>query len=193
MNTLRDILRHWLPLAAVTTACCALVYLAVQQALRHSGNDPQIQMAEDTARALSAGGLPASVLPSNQIDMAQSLAPVMVVFDARGEPLASSGLLHGRMPHLPPGVFDYVRLNGEDRVTWQPEIGVRMASVVVGYTGTNPGFVMAARSLREVEKREAQLGYQAGVAWVGITTMSLVLIALGEVLLSAERKKSRAV
>jgi hypothetical protein len=28
---------------------------------------------------------------------------------------------------------------------------------------------------------------------VGITTMSLVLIALGEVLLSAERKKSRAV
>jgi hypothetical protein len=59
----KNILRHWLPLAAVTTLLCGLVYLAVQQSLRQGANDPQIQMAEDAAAALVAGSTPESVLP----------------------------------------------------------------------------------------------------------------------------------
>jgi hypothetical protein len=55
MQKIWDILRHWLPLAALTTALCGLVYLAVQQALRQAANDPQIQMAEDAAYILSQG------------------------------------------------------------------------------------------------------------------------------------------
>ena len=41
---------------------------------------------------------------------------------------------------------------GEDRLTWQPEPGVRSATVVVHYQGAQAGFVMAGRSLREVGK-----------------------------------------
>jgi hypothetical protein len=31
------------------------------------------------------------------------------------------------------GALDYARQNGQNRVTWQPEAGVRMATVVVPY------------------------------------------------------------
>ena len=45
MKKMRNILRHWFPLAVVATAFCGLVYVAVQQELRQNANDPQIQMA----------------------------------------------------------------------------------------------------------------------------------------------------
>ncbi len=49
---------------------------------------------------------------------------------------------------------------GEDRITWQPEPGIRSAVVVVHYTGATPGYVMAGRSLREVEWRIDRLSGQ---------------------------------
>ena len=155
MKILKDIFRQWLPIAAVTTVLCGLVYVAVQQVLRHSANDPQIQMAEDAAGALASGATVETVLPPAKVEIAQSLAPFLAVFNTAGEPLASSGFLHGKPLHLPPGVLKYVREHGEERVTWQPERGVRMASVVVNFEGPKPGYVLAGRSLREVEKREA--------------------------------------
>lgn len=103
---MKNIPRHWLPLAVVTTALCRLVYLAVQQSLRWGANDPQIQMAEDAADTLSAGRTPESVLPAASIDVARSLAPFMIVYNDSGETLASSGLLHGQTPVLPAGVLD---------------------------------------------------------------------------------------
>lgn len=174
-----SILKHWLPLAAVTTALCGLVYVAVQQGLRQSANDPQIQMAEDAATALGAGETVESLLPTTKIDIAHSLAPFLIVFDDAGKPVASSGLLHDQLPTLPGGVLDYVSTHGEDRITWQPESGVRIAAVVTNYTGATPGFVLAGRSLREVEKREAQAQFEAGAAWLAALGVSLILVALG--------------
>jgi hypothetical protein len=184
MKLIQDVLRQWLPIAAVTTAFCMLVYVAVQQDLRHSANDPQIQMAEDGANALAQGGTAEAVLPSTHIDIAQSLAPFLIVFDSQGNPVSSSGLLRGRMPRPPAGVFRYVQQHHEDRITWQPEPAVRIASVIVEYAGSNAGFVLAGRSLREVEKRESQVGLEAGAAWVGILGVSLVLIAAGRFIFS---------
>jgi hypothetical protein len=101
MFKVRNIFRHWLPLAAVTTLLCGLVYLAVQQSLRQGANDPQIQMAEDAAAALAASTTPESVLPVAQVEIFTSLAPFMVIYDDTGGPLTSSGLLHGTIPLLP--------------------------------------------------------------------------------------------
>ena len=185
MSRVISVLRHWLPLTAVTTALCGLVYGAVQQVLRQSANDPQIQMAEDAAAALEQGGTVESVLPATKIDVAQSLAPFLIVFDDTGKPLASSGLLHDQIPDLPAGVLDYVKAHGEDRITWQPEAGVRIAAVVVSYAGTTPGFVLAGRSLREVEKREAQAEFEAGAAWIAALGLSLILVALGSLRMGA--------
>jgi hypothetical protein len=184
MRRVKNILKHWLPLVVVITAMCGLVYLSVQQAMRHSANDPQIQMAEDAADALTRGDPVESVLPASQVDLSRSLAPFVIVFNDSGETVASNGLLHGSIPAFPPGVFGYVRKNGEDRITWQPEPGVRIASVVMGYSGNKPGFIVVGRSLREVEIREDQVQTYAGLAWIVTVLGSLIMVTLVEFFLS---------
>ncbi len=188
MEFVKTILRHWLPIAAVATLLCALVYMTVQQSLRMGANDPQIQMAEDAADALAGGAAPESLLPASRIDIARSLAPFLVIYNQAGEPLAASGLLHGQSPVLPLGVLDYVRTSGEDRLTWQPEGDVRIAAVVTSYTGPQTGFVLAGRSLREVEKRESQTESIVGVTWLVALAGSLVVAVLSEFVLSGKER-----
>jgi hypothetical protein len=66
-------------------------------------------------------------------------------------------------------------------VTWQPAPNVRMATVVVPYSGSNvSGFVVAGRSLREVEVREASLTKMVGLAWIIGLVATLVAAALGK-------------
>ena len=173
---------NWLVLfvtiAIIVTALCGLVYVAVQQNFRQSANDPQIQMAEDAARELSQDAPPESVLPQHSIDISQSLAPFVVVYNATGQPIASSALLDGDIPTPPAGIFDYASRWGEDRVTWQPRPDVRIAAVVAPY---NSGFVLAGRSLREVEKREHKLGLQVFLVWlasIAVIVVSLVISIL---------------
>jgi hypothetical protein len=180
MNHIKNVVRYWLPIVFTVTGVCGLVYLTTQQVLRMNANDPQIQMAEDSAAALDAGETPAALLPENTVDIATSLAPFLVIYDDQGIPRASSGLLHGKLPGLPPGVFQYVNEKGEDRVTWQPEPGVRVAAVVVGYGEAQRGYVMAGRSLREVEKRVDKLGMITTIAWLAMILTILVAIIILE-------------
>ena len=188
MSKISNILRVWLPLAAVTTLLSGLVYLVVQQSLRMGANDPQIQMAEDAATALAAGEAPGSVLPAAQVEISSSLAPFIVIYNDSGEPLASSARLHGAVPALPSGIFDYTRQKGEDRVSWQPEAGVRIAAVVVAYNGAQPGFVLAGRSLREVEIRETQAEQITGIAWLVTLAVSLFVVAGCELILGGRKR-----
>jgi hypothetical protein len=177
MKTWIAILKKWLPLAIVTVGTCGLVYLAAQQMLRTGANDPQIQLAEDTARALDSGAAAETLVPAQKVELTASLAPFLMIFDGTGNVVASSAALRGANPALPAGVLEYVRQNGEDRVTWQPESGVRLAAVIVK---AQNGFVLAGRSLRETEKREGQMELLSFAALLGIWAVTLVVIALGE-------------
>ena len=176
MRTSVKIFMQWLPLAIATAGLCALVYLTVQQSLRMGANDPQIQMAESAANALNGGASLDSIVPAVKVELANSLAPFLIVFDDSGNVLAASTTLHGAVPLYPSGVLDYTRQNGEDRVTWQPESGVRMATVVVRY---DQGFVLAGRSLREVEIRIDNIGKISGMAMLFIWAATLVVIVVG--------------
>lgn len=184
MKLIRNTLKFWLPLAAVLTVVCALVYLAVQQDLRQGLNEPQVQMAEDAARALAAGQPVSAVIPAGapQVDLAQSLAAYLIVFDSQGAPHASGAALHGSIPIPPAGVFDYTRQHGEDRVSWQPEPGVRSAAVIVAVNGGQGGFVLAGRGMREVENQESSLTNIVALAWVGGLAVTLVLVVFFELL-----------
>ena len=82
---LLKMLKFWLPLAAVITLFCGLIYATVQQSYRMDANDPQIQMAEDTARALESGQPASSLVPSGKVDIAQSLAPYLIIYDTNGQ------------------------------------------------------------------------------------------------------------
>lgn len=179
MSTMIRIFKKWLPLAIATAGLCALVYLSVQQSLRQGANDPQIQMAEDAAASLKAGASIESVVPSAKVEITSSLAPFIMVFDNTGQVVASSAILHGAVPSFPTGVLEYTRQHGEDRVTWQPEAGVRMATVSVG---TGNGFVLAGRSLREVEVREDNMENYSLLAMLVLWVATLILITLGELL-----------
>jgi hypothetical protein len=188
VEKIRNILRQWLPLAISVTVLCGLVYLAVQQELRQTANDPQIQMAEDVALALENGAAVDSRVPSEKVAIDRSLAPFVMVFDDRGQTVGSSAALHGKTPQLPPGILDYVRTHGQDRVTRQPEPGVRIAAVVVRFQGSQPGFVLAGRSLREVEAREDNALLEAGTVGAFAMGASLAAVILCEFILAGKRK-----
>jgi hypothetical protein len=142
---------------------------------RQDANDPQVQLAEDGAAALEKGRSISQVVPADTIDVAHSLAPFVIVLDDAGKPLASSGLLDAQVPIPPPGVLAFVRDNGEERVTWAPRPGVRLASVVHRVGGQRPGFIIAARSLREVQWRIARLIRIIAVGW----TLSVLALTVG--------------
>lgn len=165
-------------MAAIVTGLSGLLYASVQQDLRQSANDPQIQMAEDTAAKLADGQQVQNVVPAEKVDIANSLAPYIIVFDATGKPIASSVQLNGQTPTIPSGVFDYVRQNGEDRITWQPQSGVRSAIVVTQFKGPNSGFVLAGRSLREVEIREDDIMHLILLGWIAILIVTLLATAI---------------
>jgi hypothetical protein len=153
----------FLPLAVLATLLCGVVYLIAQQSLRSGANDPQVQVAEDAARALDTGSQPSSVVDPTTVDLDRSLALFVIVFDGAGRVLAGNGQLDGDYPVPPAGVLGHATPDAPSIVTWQPRAGVRIAAVTARWAG---GTVLAGRSLREVEKREDQALLLAGVGWI---------------------------
>ncbi len=142
-------------LAGVVTM---FTYVAIQQALRQLANDPQIQLAEDGAAALSQGGAASAIVGNDRVDADTSPAPFTMVLAANGTVEATSGTFGGRVLTPPSGSLDYARRHGQNRFTWQPVAGITQATVVVWNSGPHAGYVVAARSLHEVDLRENELG-----------------------------------
>src|SRR5436190_8138570 len=166
----------WVPLAVAATGLALLVDVAAQQVIRTSADEPQVQLAEDAAAHLDAGATPVGVVPPGTVDLARSLAPYVLVFDDRGALLAGSATLHGQAPSFPSGVLASARARGENRVTWQPEAGVRSATVTVPWRG---GYVVAGRSLREAEARVDRLQLLIAAFWLALVagTGGVALVA----------------
>jgi hypothetical protein len=169
---------HRVPQLAIlftfTTFIAGTAYLISQQVLRMSANDPQIQLAEDAAQRVNTGEEAARIVPEPKVDMAASLAPFVIVYDNAGKPVASSATLDGAIPAPPSGVFEFVRSNREESVTWQPRPEVRIASVM---TRTTNGFVVAGRNMREVEIREGRVFKLAALGWLA-ANVALTIIWL---------------
>jgi hypothetical protein len=157
----------FLPFAIVITAVFLTIYVTVQQNFRTGANDPQIELAENYAIALSSGESLESFTLGKTVDVSESLAPFVVFYDGAGGPIQGSGKLHGSYPIPPSGVFEVTREYGENQLTWQPEASVRIATVVTHYKNQNKeGFVLVGRSLREVEIREGNLTFMVGLAFL---------------------------
>lgn len=171
---------RWIFLAVIITAICGLIYLVVQQDYRITGNDPQIQISEDVAAALSGGAQPQNLINvPGTTDISKSLATYIMIFDDSGKTLLSTADLHGQAPSFPSGVFDYVRQHNQERVTWQPEPGVRQATVVTYYKNDKAsGFVVVGRSLREIENRINNLALMVGLVWLVLMVFSLAVYSL---------------
>lgn len=160
---MKKILVTWLPIAVAVTILCGLIEVTVQQNYRLSANDPQIQYSEDGARNFKNASEAASMVPQDKTDIAASLATFGIVYGPDGGLLASSAALDNQTPKLPGGVIEYTKKHGQDRFTWQPKNGVRIAAVI---TKADAGFVLIGRNMREVERRELSLDIMVLAGWL---------------------------
>lgn len=183
MHIPRTMFQVWLLLALTVTLTAGTMYGAIQHQIRTAANDPQIQIAQDTASALTTSSDATTLVSAQKVDMAKSLAPFTIVYDDQGKVVTSSAMLNGQTPIIPSGVLDYTRTHGEDRLTWQPQAGVRDAIVVVHYSGANSGFVLTGRSLSEVEVRVVDLTVGLLVGWL----VTLIFTLAAAYLLSIKR------
>jgi hypothetical protein len=171
-------LRQWLPLAVIATVLAGTAFAIGQQILRTGANDLPVQLAEDAAALLQAGASPAEVIPSAKTDVASSLAPWVIVYGRDRKQLAGSAKLDGAAAEYPTSVFDNAPPGGPSHaVTWQPRSGVRAASVVVAFNG---GWVVAGRSLRLVEEREALVGRLALAGWLAALVAAAIAVLAAE-------------
>jgi hypothetical protein len=154
----------FIPYLIAITFIFGFAYVVVQQNYRMSANDPQIQIAEDTAQAIQNGEDATNLVAQNKIDVSKSLSSFSIVYDKNKKPFLGSALLEGKLPSLPDGTFEAAK-EGENRFTWEPKEGVRIAAVLVAADKGNKGYVLAGRSLLEVEKRISDLTLMAEIAW----------------------------
>lgn len=192
---IKNILSSWLPLAVAGTILSAVLYVSVQQSYRMSADDAVVQLAQDTAKALSGGysveSLTTALSNTQKTDISYSLLPFIFVTDDSGKLITGSASYKSGEPSLPPqGALDYALSHGEDRLTWQPPTGERYATVIVRYNfpgrpasvSTQPvepasGFVIAARSLSEAEGHIADLGFLVLIGWVVYLAATFMTVA----------------
>ncbi|MFB9842952.1 hypothetical protein [Mucilaginibacter ginsenosidivorans] len=174
MKKIAPVFKSWFAYATAITLVCGIIYVTVQQSYRTSANDPQLQMAEDAANAISKGAAPKTVIgAATPVEISESLSPYLVIYDSAGNMVASNASLNGAPLRIPKGVVDYVNKYGKDAATWQPEPGVRQA--MVGIRSIGKGFIaFSGRSLRRVEERISILGEQVALGWI----MSLIGMAV---------------
>src|SRR5579884_2248349 len=96
------VLKQWLPLSVGLSVICFIMYAVVQQDIRIGANDPQIQMAEDTAASLNSHQ---NISLPGKIDVAKSLAPFTIVYDKHGTVVSSNAVLYGKTPDIPSGAL----------------------------------------------------------------------------------------
>lgn len=177
MNRKGQLFGVWLILAIMITGAIGFPTVAIQQTYRQNANDPQIEITQEVAAAIQKGIPRDQIVGSTgSVDMATSLSPFIAIYDENAKVVGSSGKLNNENPVPPSGAFDTAKQTGNIRFTWQPQPGVRVAAVMQEVKGEKTTFVLAGRSLREVEQREKQLTQMAGLTWLALMLLSLFLV-----------------
>lgn len=176
----RQTLRLWLLSVTIGTGLIVFTFAAVQQSLRLGLNDPQWQIAEDTAYQLSQGSSPSSVVPSGVVDESRSLAPFVTIVDSNIHVLASSGKIGNVVPLPPASSFPDAQKRGNNWFTWQHDNNtVRDATVIVPYShGSSSGYVLVARSMKQVEHTIAHIMFLAALTLIGVLVVPALILLL---------------
>jgi hypothetical protein len=146
----------------VATILFGAVYVVAQQLDRISANDAPLRLASQVAVELRRGE--SSTLDAQpHVDLSQSLAAFVVTEDAQGNPSAGSGFLHGSLVSLPTGVLANAATRGQDNVTWEPQHGLRFATVTIR---AGDQFVSAGQSLKPSEDRDGTIQLLVGFGWL---------------------------
>ncbi|HEY5563229.1 MAG TPA: hypothetical protein VIK72_16035 [Clostridiaceae bacterium] len=163
MKTTKIIFIFWISLMFLVTFTCSLVYIVSQQSIRLGANQLPAQLAVETSTKLQDIESVKDAIPSEKVDITKSLNTFVMVYDINKKLIASSAISSGSSIMYPTGILDNVTQKNEARVTWQPERGLRYATVAIKYDG---GYIVAARSLSETEKLIDTIGKLVIAAWL---------------------------
>jgi len=175
LKTTKKIFALWVIMMFLVTFTSLLVYLAAQQTIRLGANDIPSQLAMETSIHLQNGQNAKDAIPAEKVDISKSLNGFVMVYDSSKNLVATSGTLDSSNPVYPKGVLDYLDQKTESRITWQPEAGLRFASVAIKY---NNGYIVAARSLNEPERLIGKLGQLIFLAWLACAVFLTAVLAV---------------
>lgn len=162
-----NVFLSFLPFAVAITLLSGFTFATGQQVIRQSANDPQVQLAEDTARSISQGSNINPGAFSNKVDISKSLAAFIIIFDSKGNVIASNAIDNGKVPPFPKGALTYAHDHGENVVSWETSSGARSATVIVPFKNTSSsGYILVGRSLRGVEARVERLAKMTALGWL---------------------------
>ena len=182
MNRYLIISKNWLGYASVVTLLCLIVYGAVQQTFRQSANDLQYQLAQDAVNAINKGADPKLLTGTQRLDLASTLSPYVLIYDANGNAFGSNITLNGQIPKPPAGALNEARKNSINSVTWQPRPGIRQAAVMMA---AQRGYlVVVGRSLQNTEEHIYRLGILVLFGWAVSLVAMLVIVVLQELMTS---------
>jgi hypothetical protein len=157
-----------------------------QQILRRAADRQPAHLAETIARTSPEDPSAAAALAAPKQEIAsegwlKSATPIVLLYDPAGQPIAGNAILHGTLPRLPHGVFNTIRDRREFRVTWQPNVGIRVA--LTGNLLPSGGYVVAGQSLILSESKEIR--FHSFLLWIWAFAM---LACLALILFAPNRK-----
>ena len=175
MKTLKSILIFWVIIIFLVTFTCLLTYIVAQQLTRLGANDLPVKLATETSIKLEKGQSPDNSITGETVDISKSLETFVMIFDKDKNLIATSAMMGNVEPVYPKGVLNYVDRIREERVTWQPETGLRFATVVIK-TGDN--YTVAGRSLQEPERLIGIIGNLVFFAWLACAVFSTIALGI---------------
>lgn len=174
MKKIKGVFIFWVIIMFLITFTCSLVFLVAQQSLRIGVNEAPMQLAVETSLKLQKDPSINNAITTEKVDGLKSLNTFVIVYDKNKNLIATSAINASSELSYPKSVLNNVQQNNESRITWQPQSGLRFATVAIKY---NNGYIVAARSLYETEKLIGIIGKLVLVAWLSCTAFSV--FALG--------------
>lgn len=179
MNNFSQILKSWSPLGLTITLIFLVIYLVMTQSYRHNSYDPQIQVVNDYVNNLEDGKKIDPAKITSKVNIKTSLSSFVMFFDKDQKTLASTAKIGGATPTLPKELLQDAKKKGEVRVIWEPEKGIKTATVVRYYQAKdNSGYVVTGRSLKEVENRISNLNYLITIGFIVTIILSFLAVYL---------------
>jgi len=142
----------WIALMMAGMFAVGIAYTATQQNIRLSADETAVALAQETLIKIQNGE---NINIVEKTDASRSLYPFVMIYDNDRKLIASSAQLNGKAIEYPISVLDWVDKDGEHRISWAPQQGLRFASVGIKY---DDGYIVAAVSLKEKERLVSTIG-----------------------------------
>jgi sensor histidine kinase regulating citrate/malate metabolism len=161
--------------AALVTVLIGSIFVTGQHLYRSNANDPQVEISEQISEFIKQGAPADAIIDQEQaMDITNSLSAFAIVYDKDGKLVVSSGKIGEEIPTPPSSVFDSAKATGQNRFTWEPKKGTRIAAVL-RKVDDEKGFILVGRNLREIENREQALTFVIAIIWIVLLGISALL------------------